>query len=329
MRNTLNTSIVIGVLGTLLVTGTGCLKDKIADDQMSIPNIAGSPNVIELPGPVRGTTSYQTSYAISLIGSDKDTTVDLIPVRLASDQPAPKDIQVELEFVPALLNAYNDSTGSKLVQPASNLYQLKSGLTVTIPKGEREAAVQLTTKPNVLVGPQYGFAVRIKSVSDPNYRISGNYSNAVIVLGVRNRWDGEYNLRVKTVGWGAFGIADGYTGDYPEHIEMRTANATSNDFYNQYYGAGFVPGFTSTFDATGFGGTSPQFTFDPATDKIVSIVNTTPLDARQRVILLNPAVTTSRFDPATKTIYAAYILKQSGRPDLLVYDTLTYVGPRP
>jgi hypothetical protein len=66
------------------------------------------------------------------------------------------------------------------------------------------------------------------------------------------------------------------------------------------------------------------FTFDVATDKLVSVTNTTPDDGRGRAFFLNPAITTSRYDPATKTIYAAYMLKQNGRPDMAIYDTLTF-----
>lgn len=310
------------------IAGTGCLKDKLADDQLTIPDIKSSPSVVEVLG-AREPASQMISYAASLISSDKDTTLSLAFVRLAADQPAAEDVQVELELVPALLTTFNTATGSHYVQPAANLFKFGSGLTVTIPKGSREGGLSFTTKPSALVGPEYAFGVRIKSVSNPKYIISGNHNNAVIIVGVRNKYDANYKLRVKTVGWAAFGIADNVTYDYPEEISMITASANSNDLFNQYFGAGFVPGFTSGGDPTAFGGTSPQFTFDPATDKIVSVVNTTPLDARQRVIQLNPAITTSRFDPATKTIYAAYIMKQAGRPDLLVYDTLTFVGPRP
>lgn len=329
MRNIYKFSFLLCVFAMLLICGTGCLKDELADDQQTNPDIPGSGSIIELPGPVRGTTSYRTSYAVGLISSNKDTTINMVPVRLASDQPASEDIQVELELVPTLLTAYNDSTGSNLILPPANLYKFAPGLTITIPKGEREGFLQLTTKPNDLVGPEYGFGFRIKSVSNSKYLISGNFNTAVVLVGVRNKYDGDYKLRVKTLGWAAFGIADGTTDEYPEHISMITAGANTNDFFNEYYGSGLVAAFASTGDPTGFGATSPQFTFDPATDKIVSVVNTTPLDSRQRVILLNPNVTTSRFDPATKNIYAAYILKQAGRPDLLVYDTLIYVAPRP
>ena len=328
MRKIFKYSLLSSVFATLLVAGTGCLKDELADEQQSIPDIAGSPSVVEIPGPVRVTNSYRTSYAISLLSGDKDTTFTLVPVRLAADQPAPEDIQVELEMVPQLLQAYNDSTHSNIEVPPANLYTLTS-MTVAIPKGSREGALQVTTKPNNLVGPEYGFGVRIKSVSNPKYLISGNFNNAVILIGVRNKYDGDYELQVKTVGWAAYGISDNESLTYPENIAMVTASANSVALYNPVFAAGLVPAFTSTGDPTGFGAATPLFTFDPATDKLVSVVNTTPDDGRGRAFELNPAVTTSRFDPATRTIYAAYFLKQNGRPNMAIYDTLTYIGPRP
>ena len=329
MRNIFKISFLSSVFATLLITGTGCLKDELADDGQTNPDIPSSPSIIEIPGPVRATTSYQTSYAVSLIGSDRDTTFNMVFVRLAADQPAPEDIQVELELVPALLSAYNDSNSTKLAQPPSSLYSFPSGLTVTIPKGEREGALQVKTKPNALVGPEYGFGVRIKSVANTKYLVSGNYNNAVVIIGVRNKYDGDYTLKIKTVGWAAYSISDNVTNTYPEHIAMITASANSVSLYSYYTSNILQPAFDATQSATQFGAASPLFTFDAATDKLLSVTNTTADDGRGRAFTMNPAITTSRFDPATKTIYAAYFLKQNGRPDLAIYDTLTYAGPRP
>ena len=329
MRNIFKISFLSGVFATLLITGTGCLKDELADDGQTNPDIPSSPSIIEIPGPVRATTSYQTSYAVSLIGSDRDTTFNMVFVRLAADQPAPEDIQVELELVPSLLAAYNDSSGTHLTQPAANLYSFPSGLTVTIPKGEREGALQVKTKPNALVGPEYGFGVRIKSVPNSKYKVSGNYNNAVAIIGVRNKYDADYTLRIKHTGWAAYSIADNVTYTYPENVAMVTASANSVTLYSYYTQNVLQPGFDATGGATQFGAAAPLFTFDPATDKLVSVTNTLPDDGRGRAFALNPNVTTSRFDPATKTIYAAYVLKQNGRPDLVIYDTLSFVAPRP
>jgi len=88
----------------------------------------------------------------------------------------------------------------------------------------------------------------------------------------------------------------------------------------------------NAFDPDGnvlsFGATAPQYIFDPATDKLTDVKNLAPDDGRGRAFHLNPAVTDSRFDPTSRTIYAAYIMVQIGRPDQEIYDTLTYVSPR-
>jgi hypothetical protein len=68
--------------------------------------------------------------------------------------------------------------------------------------------------------------------------------------------------------------------------------------------------------------------FDPATDKMSSVINTTPDDGRGRTFRLNPAVTNSRYDPGTRKIYAAYLMTQNGRPDQEIYMEFSYIGPR-
>lgn len=328
MQKIFKASIYFLAAAIIATAGSGCLKDELADDELTFPDIKSSPNVVELLG-AREPVSQMISFAVSLISSDKDTTLNLQPVRLASDQPAPEDIQVELELVPSLLTTYNTATGSKLVAPAASLYRFPNGLTVTIPKGSREGPLNIVTKPSALVGPEYGLALRIKSVSNPKYLISGNHNSSVIIIGVRNKYDGVYTLKLKTTGWAAYGISDNVTLTYPEDISMITSSATAVALYNPLFGTGFQPGFTSTGDPTGFGAATPVFTFDPATDKLVSVINSSPPDSRNRTFELIPTVTTSRFDPATKTIYAAYYLKQNGRPNMSIFDTLTYKGPRP
>jgi len=321
-------SVLSSVLATLLITSTGCLKDQLSDDQETNPEISSSPSIIELPGPVRVNSSYRSSFTVGLAPKATDTTFNLVTVRLAADQPAPEDIQVELELVPSLLDAYNDSTGSHLIVFPTTGYKFAPGLTVTIPKGSREGYLQLTTIPNSLVGKEYGFGFRIKSVSNSKYLISGNYNAVVVSVGVRNKYDGDYTLRIKTSGWAAYGISDNAPATYPFDIGMITAGANSVALYNTAFAAGFQPAFTSTGDPTGFGATSPVFTFDLSTNILLSVVNSSPPDARGRAFAINAAVTDSRYDPATKTIYAAYFLKQNGRPDMAIYDTLTYKKAR-
>ena len=71
-----------------------------------------------------------------------------------------------------------------------------------------------------------------------------------------------------------------------------------------------------------------QFTVEPNTDKLLSVVNLVPDDGRGRTFFLNPAVPDSRYDPATQTIYGAYEMTQNGRPNQFIYDALVYKAVR-
>jgi hypothetical protein len=153
-----------------------------------------------------------------------------------------------------------------------------------------------------------------------------------------------HNIGVKnpSVSIGRHALAEhvdqlGVTADYPVDsdgmgIDMLTAGPNSNTIFNHYRGDDLLPAFAVTatgLSPTAFGATSPKFTFDDATNKLIKVENIIPDDGRGRTLLLNPAITDSRYDPATKTIYAAFIMTQNGRPNQFFYDTLTYIGPRP
>ena len=143
-------------------------------------------------------------------------------------------------------------------------------------------------------------------------------------------------MRIRTVGWSAYGISDNLVGTWPSNgdgtsIFMITSGANTVDIWDEWgFGTYIQNAFTTgNAGATGFGATSPRFVFDLATDKLLDVFNTTPNDGRDRRFTLNPAVTDSRYDPATKIIYAAYRMHQIGRPDQFIYDTLTYRSVRP
>jgi hypothetical protein len=166
------------------------------------------------------------------------------------------------------------------------------------------------------------------TISSASYGIiSTNFGTAIYSFIGRNKYDGSYSLRKKLVGWGAYGIDDGNTYNWPNNIGVVTAGAASDGTWDATWSAGQLA-FTATGGTTAFGATTPLYTFDPSTDKLVSVVNTTPDDGRGRKLAINPAVTDSRYDASTKTIYAAYLMMQNGRPTQYIYDTLVYQGVR-
>ena len=152
------------------------------------------------------------------------------------------------------------------------------------------------------------------------------------MISVKNKYDGLYNLTIQTVGWAAYGIADGVTYQWPgapgKSIGLITASTNSLTLFDFVRSDNLQLAFSAAGSPTAFGATTPKFTFDLQTNKLISVDNTTPDDGRGGTLKLNPNVTDNRYDPNTKTIYAAYIKHQNGRPDQNIYDTLTYTGPR-
>ncbi len=210
----------------------------------------------------------------------------------------------------------------------SNLYSFDSTVTITdagvlntatFPVRFKTATVD-TAGNNLFLSNQYVLPIIIKDAG--GYGIATNFRMIIMRVLAKNKYDGIYDLVISTTGWAAYGIADGGSNDWGD-IGLATSGGSSVVFD---YGA--EPAFTTAGAATAFGATNPQFTFDVTTDKLIKVENLAPDDGRGRAFQINPAVTDSRFDPSTKTIYAAYLMFQIGRPTQYFYDTLTYKGPR-
>ena len=300
---------------------SSCLKDKDFDEGRTGFKPDKNSKIVEIAGP------QKAFYNVDLIATNSDTTLaDFVTVRLASNEPADKDIQVTFAVNPALVAVHNANNATHYEVPAAGLYTIPD-LTVTIPKGERQGYLKLTTRAANLLGAEYALGIQLASVSDPGIKLSGNYNKQVISFAIRNKYDGNYSMEIKTVGWGAYGISDGPTLSWPGKVRLITSSANSLTINAEVRNDNLQPALTSGGGPTAFGAATPQFTFD-ATDKLINVNNTTPDDGRGRAFRLNPAVTDSRYDPVTKKVHAAYLMSQNGRPDQEIYLTFTYIGPR-
>jgi hypothetical protein len=308
MQNIIKLFTITGAMALVLTTGTGCLKDKLSDDGLTNPNIGGSPSVIEIPGPVRATPWYNSSYAVSLPISNRDTTFDVVFVRLAADRPAPEDIQVQLELDTALVNRYNDSLKTSLEEPSKSLYTFdNANLTITIPKGQRQGSLKMKVIPEKIASGQYGFGFKIKSVSNSGYKISGNFNNAVVIVGVRNIYDGVYDMKGYALRAGDPVLTGNFTG---AEMELQTTGPNSLIFGElALWGDG----------QSGIGIEKPELSVDPVTNK----VTITSAGGGKN----NPNYD-SRYDPATKTFFISFTWG-AGPAARLGIDTLTYREPRP
>jgi len=324
MKITFKKSIII-LLSTIVLGG--CLKNN--DFYEGFTDIAplADINLSHL------STDTLTVYALNIAPSPDQTTDTVFAVHLSSKNHV-GDVTFTLgvgandsAFV-AFMQAHPEYT----LMP-SDLYTFDSVVTIKNAGVLNTADVRIKFKTaavdangdNLFLSNQYVLPIIIKDAG--GYGIASNFRMIVMRVLAKNQYDGLYSLSIKTVGWAAYGIADGVTNTWPSNVTLATAGAASLDLTSDEVGSS-QPAFTADGAITGFGATSPRFTFDPSTNKLVDVTNTTPDDGRGRAFHLNSAVTDSRYDPATKTIYAAYIMTQNGRPNQFIYDTLTYQGPR-
>jgi Domain of unknown function (DUF1735) len=307
---------------------SSCLKDKGFEDNdygIDIEDIKGVAFPLAPSSPVIRSINSQT------------TTQDFeCPnITLEQEGAAASDVTVTVTLNNALVAAAMaaDPTLNLTVLPA-DAYTIPT-TSIVIPAGQKFSdALKLSIPNSSTLDPTLTFAVgfTITAVS-PGYTIAANQKDIVVGFSIKNKYDGIYSLRFRSTGWAAYGIADDAPSEeYETEVDMETSGANSNRLFNNYFGDYLLPGFTGGLGTvtgpTGFGVTAPEFVFDLNTNALIDVRNTAPPDARNRTLAINPAVTDSRYDPNTKTIYASFIMGQTGRPNQIFYDTLTFERER-
>jgi Domain of unknown function (DUF1735) len=305
-----------------MVVMTGCLKtNSLYEGYTDIKPVADLPlshlssdtlTIYALPVAPSATATIDTVFAVHLSAKDHvgDVTFHL---GLGTSDPAFLKFMAEnpdYSLMPASLYSFDSTV---VLKNAGVL------TTANVPIKFKTGQVDANGD-NLFLSNEYVLPIIIKDAG--SYGIASNFRMIVMRVLAKNQYDGIYDLKIKTTGWAAYGIADGVSNDWGE-IGIATAGATSVLFD---YGAQVA--FTDAGGRTAFGATNPQFTFDPATNKLTSVINVAPPDSRNRTFTIDPAVTDSRYDPDSKIIYAAYIMNQNGRPPQYIRDTLTYLRER-
>jgi hypothetical protein len=319
---TKNIALLIATAGALAFTA--CNK---VDINKGIKN--NEKTIVKLP---------QAANEINVISLNATPGVITIPVlEVRRDVISQADLNttqvVKIAPNPSAITDYNTNNGANLTTftnytldpstPFDGQYWV-----VTFNPGEFAKYINISFDPSKLdFSKRNGLAFKIADAGTSP--ISVDLNAALIEVAAKNKYDGVYTLRVRTVGWSAYGIADDETGTYPGDYQFISSGATTVKTFSTYRGDALLPAFTAGLaGATGFGATSPQFSFDGTTNALVSVSNLIPNDGRNRQLAINPAITDSRWDPNTKTVYAAFIMTQNGRPPQYFYDTLTYKGSR-
>lgn len=300
---------------------TSCLNDEMIEDQKyGLINLNAN-KIIELPS--------GANHTVNLSVLDEGLKDFEYEVRLAAENPAEEDIVVNLEVVAdraALLKAVRayqsdmyPTTGDNAVVDADILSYPLAGITlpasVTIPKGARSAKLIVNIDTHLFTTDTQFALIKIKSVANSGYVISGNFDQLLFSCKVRHPYAGRYVC----------------TGTYNDvtNAAWKHASIALTELYNEDYiidletvdGSTLVIGYTPTFDdnnrylfytGTGFsyfGSFCPQFIFD-SNGNITAVTNAFGQPAgNTRSAELDPSGI-NKYDPETKTIKVSYWMNQ-------------------
>jgi flagellin-like hook-associated protein FlgL len=271
--------------------------------------------------------------AINLVNTPQ--VIEVLDIRrdISNNVELNKTMTIIMQEDQTLVDDYNDENGTSYVALPSDKYTVdaanpKTGTDWTVTMSAKEFAKPLKiTVPNSLaldLSQTYAFGFRIKTV-DQNGKISADAQTAVVEIGVKNNYDGKYKLN------GAFyhPVSSPAYSTFTVDVEMHTTGANSVKIYYPDFGGYYHPKYNNgTIDA--FGAQEPDYTIDPATNK-VTVQNS--FVGAVTFYQMNPTFD-SRYDPATKTIYAKFGYNYSAGPvfnpaaNREWMDQLVYVGPR-
>lgn len=218
----------------LSLIATGCLKDKAFDNGeiQSVHSTVTNPKIVE----IRLTaTSIRNVLSLSFASSPNDTVVDVIPVNLATPDVAPEDLHVTLVQNNTIVDDYNVANTDTTVTPTNpnptgvvthylvpTLFSvINPGGVVIIPKGSHTGYLQIKFKPADFLGSTYALGFSIGKVDESGYTISGNNQNGMVVINIKNEYDGNYHVS----GVRIHPTLGPFPFDYDEDLNTTSANS--------------------------------------------------------------------------------------------------------
>lgn len=297
MRKLLLSSFAALAMGVMAV---GCLKDKGYEDQQY--------GVIVQP--TKAVSFPQTTASPVIFGIDAVNTpqsVDAPGIVVETSTAPTTDVKVTLTTNDGLV------TDAGLTPLSATQFQVQGGMTITIPAGQKYAVAKIIIPDATILDPTkaYGIGFTISSV-DGGYAIPANFKNVVIGFTIKNKYDGIYNLR---------GVHNRPTLDAPynQTVHLITTGPNSVKMFWPALGADAHPINGNSY----YSDFTTDFFFDATTNKLIDVQNA--YSPGSPPFTIGPA-TDSRYDPATKKIYAQYYY--NANLQRMFSDTLTYLGPR-
>lgn len=313
-------------IAVLLVTATAftsCLKDDTAVlDPEKGTNVIEFGNLAEIA--VHGSTTplYTISYEIKPTATNQNIVVSYS----GPEASAPQDITVNIGLAgQAVIDQYNveqgrsaNSTTAPLYVPLpANMYSLTS-TSIVIPKGQNKGYGTVALNTSLFaIGVPYVIPLKITSVSSGT--ISANFSNMLVNVVPKNKYDGIYSSVAgfiqRYTAPTTPSVGDALNGPMAGNPDVRMVTIGANT--NQ------ITGLNWGNAGGGVGGVDPILvTVDPTTNAVTVSSTTAP---SMKVI----AGKDNKYDPATKTYTLNFDWNQTANKREILGLVITFKGARP
>jgi hypothetical protein len=313
-----------------LVAAGGILLTSCVKNEDGKFNGAGS-TFVKLPQGVEEKVALALDF--------KPGLQDVVLLDVRRDAPNAGELQkaitVKIKNNPTIVADYNTAHGTNYIALPAAAYQVDPGnpfagneWTVTFNPGEHAKPILIKLDASKLdLSQQYALGFTITDASGA--KISNGLESAMIEVGVKNRYDGSYRVTGTMVD-----VANNtLTGYFPQDVDLVTTGAASVIMIPWDLG---IPGhlILSGTSLSYYGSFGPVFTFDLATDKVISVTNSYGQPAgNTRSAEIDPSGV-NKWDAATHDMDVKYFMKQPSvvttAPYIRVYfdEHFDYLGPR-
>jgi hypothetical protein len=282
-----------------------------------------------------GLSTFLFFIIISGCKKNKDSAVVEI-----SDLSAGNEKVVNLEFLPGnqtvdVITIKNTGSGKAHVKfatdtavssigaiplPAANY--TPGNLEFDIPANNSITLQAIINRTGLTVDQPYGVGFKIESVEGGS--IANGSQSIKVKFDLRNRWDGRYKVTGNFVD-----IAAPTLTFTEQEVNLVTTGPASVVMIPKDLG---IPGYLilSGTSLSYYGSFGPVFNFDPASNKVVSVVNSYGQPASNtRAAELDPSGV-NKWDAATKSMSVKFYMKQSNTvttpPHIRVYFNNTFIN---
>ncbi len=299
--------LLLSMLAGILVISS-CRRDFIYGD--ITPN---TDRVIVEFVDAKNAKSVAMNYATGVI------TVDVADIQFMLRSVVKGSATVKVIGDPTVVTAYNTANGTTYNAVPGGLFALKAG-DIQLTETDRKQKVSIMINPaNVATGE---WAIGLKISSTTLGEVSQIADKVVIILSVKNKYDGVYHMKGYYTRTDAVGAP--YNGPFDTEVFMITTGPTSVAMYSDEVG-----GFTQPFydygggQITGFGNVGPEVSFNATTDQASGIANYTGTPP----MTLYPGANSRFVGGGTPVIYLKYYYNPDPTNRIFA-DTLIYTGPR-